>query len=461
MRKKKSAILALVLALVMTIPTMAIARSMDDVPQRTENGVVYAALRLTAYAHGATVEWNGETRTVYITDAGGNRQDVVVEAVGGFIEDGTSWIPFELANRLFQHSDNDRADIALDFMGRFATGDIPGMVQMMAEEMQAGAEMFAILHQDFSMRRGSFIDWEIANYQTYQDSIIYDIGLNNVLGRSIIRITVNSIGEIAGFSDMGFMFEPLPVDENATFVAEAVVIGKGTRWELDGLLTIPNEASAENPVPAVLLVPGSGANNMDSAIFYNRPFHDIATYLSSNNIAVLRYNERVFAHGTAFVQAFGNSFTLQEEYTEDVLLAIEILRADPRISRVYIAGHSLGGFVASGLAEKSGADGVIILAGSPRPLHYWLYDQNVDFFNNAVSEGLLSQEEADEQIAMVADLFEEVQNLPNLTEYEIQDMMVWGGFLSAVYARSFFDFLPLPIISRNTIPTSTFAQAKS
>ena len=74
------------------------------------------------------------------------------------------------------------------------------------------------------------------------------------------------------------------------------------------------------------------------------------------------------------MQAFGNNSTLQDEYTEDVLLAIEILLADPRISRVYIAGHSLGVFVASGLAEKGGADGVIILAGSPRPIHYWLHD---------------------------------------------------------------------------------------
>ena len=101
MKKSKTAIVALVLALMMAIPTIVIAQPMDDIPQRTENGVVYVPLRQAAYAHGAAVEWNGVTRTVYITDADGNRQGVIVEAAGGFIEDGTSWIPLDFAAGLF------------------------------------------------------------------------------------------------------------------------------------------------------------------------------------------------------------------------------------------------------------------------------------------------------------------------------------------------------------------------
>ena len=372
MKKTKTAIVALVLAIIMAIPVVAMARTMDDVPQRTENGVVYVALRLTAYAHGATVEWNGETRTVYITGADGNRQDVVVEAVGGFIEDGTSWIPLELANRLFQDEDyNDVAGIAFDFITKFAAADILGMMQMMSSEMQAvGAEVFAGMYQTTLIRGGSFIDWAITHSQVAEDSTIFDFTINSTTGIRTTRVVINPNGEIAAFLDLDFLFVPVPVAADATYTVEHIVIGEGTEWAVDGLLTIPNEVSAENPVPAVVLVHGSGANNMDTSIFDNRPFHDIATYLSSNGIAVLRYNERGFTHPLAAGELFlGGSFTLQDEY-EDALLAIEILRADPRISRVYVAGHSLGGFVAPGIAEEGRADGVILLAGSPRPIHY-------------------------------------------------------------------------------------------
>ena len=461
MKKTRATIVALVLAIMMAIPTIAIAQTMDDVPQRTENGVVYVALRLTAYAHGATVEWNGETRTVYITDADGNKQEVIVEAVGGFIEDGTSWIPLELANLLFQREGyNDVAEIAFDFMAKFAAGDIQGMFQMMSAEMQAvGAEVFAGLHQMALLQRGSFIGWDIADSQTAQGFYIFDFTVNSVIGVSTRRIIVNADGEIADFTDLGFVLVPIPVAEDAAYTAEPVIIGEGTQWALDGLLTIPNEASAENPVPAVVLVHGSGANNMDTSIFDNRPFHDIATHLSSNGIAVLRYNERGFTHGAVIRQYFGIADgevglppSILWEY-QDAFLAIEILQADPRISRVYVAGHSLGGFVASHIAEESEADGVILLAGSPRPIHYMLFDQSVQALNDTVLAGLMTQEAADELIAMIAAFLEEAQNLQNLTEEEVQGMMVWGGSLRADYVRSLYDILPLPIISRNIIPT--------
>ena len=101
MKKSKTVIAALILALVIAVHTTAIAQPSDNLPQRIENGIVYIPLRLTAYSHGAAVEWNADTRTVYITDAGGSRQSVAVEAAGGFIEDGVSWIPYEYAARLF------------------------------------------------------------------------------------------------------------------------------------------------------------------------------------------------------------------------------------------------------------------------------------------------------------------------------------------------------------------------
>jgi len=106
MKKTKAVILALALAFVIAIPTIATAHSLDEVPQRTENGVVYVPLRLTAYTYGATVDWHDETRTVHITFADGETWTFSVYDVdalmGGFIESpGTTWIPYEFAVNMF------------------------------------------------------------------------------------------------------------------------------------------------------------------------------------------------------------------------------------------------------------------------------------------------------------------------------------------------------------------------
>ena len=106
MKRTKLAMVALVLAFIMAMPTMvtAMTRPVDEVPQRVEDGVTFVPLRLTAYAYGATlVEWDHENRLVIITHPYGDIWAIVaVEYIGGFIEDGTSWVPYEFALVTFE-----------------------------------------------------------------------------------------------------------------------------------------------------------------------------------------------------------------------------------------------------------------------------------------------------------------------------------------------------------------------
>jgi len=71
----------------------------------------YVPLRLTAYTHGAAVEWDGYDRSVHLTFADGSTRVVAVEEVGGFIEDGTSWIPAAYAAALFPAVQENRPQI--------------------------------------------------------------------------------------------------------------------------------------------------------------------------------------------------------------------------------------------------------------------------------------------------------------------------------------------------------------
>ena len=150
---------------------------------------------------------------------------------------------------------------------------------------------------------------------------------------------------------------------------EKVIIGKGTEYPLNGLLTVPDGISG--PVPAVVLVHGSGASNMDEKVLKLTPFKDLADGLAAHGIASLRYDKRTFVHGRKMVKAIGSAMTVWEETIEDAILALALLRNDRRIdsSRLFILGHSMGAMLAPRIdAEGGDAKGLIMMAGTPHRL---------------------------------------------------------------------------------------------
>lgn len=157
-------------------------------------------------------------------------------------------------------------------------------------------------------------------------------------------------------------------------IRENIIIGK--KYPLAGLLTIPE--SGTKPYPAVVLVHGSGAHDMDEKIYKIKPFEDIAEGLAKLGVASIRYNKRTFSHGKQLVKDFGKSLTVKEEVVEDAVFAADFLRQDPRIdpSKIFIAGHSLGGCLAPRIDVEGGNfAGLILLAGSPRRLEDIIIDQ--------------------------------------------------------------------------------------
>ena len=156
---------------------------------------------------------------------------------------------------------------------------------------------------------------------------------------------------------------------------EKIIIG--TAYPLNGLLTIPQVGDA--PYPAVVLVHGSGASDMNEKVGNNRPFRDLAEGLARHGIATIRYDKRPYAHGRELAKSGKLAeFTVKEEYIEDVVFAADLLRKDPRIDpeRIFVLGHSLGGMLAPRIdAEGGNFAGLIIWAGSPRTLAEVLMEQ--------------------------------------------------------------------------------------
>jgi len=344
--------------------------------------------------------------------------------------------------------ENKNKTTVTTFLDNLVAGDYTAVTNMLAPEVQASLTMpFQVLT---SGKYGEMLDYTVLDNTEQEGMYIATVSANHTKGTAIHQVIADANGAILGLAPVQFNFIPMMMPSaNVTYTAEPVVIGEGTMWALDGLLTIPQNTTADSPVPALILLPGSGANNMDSSLFDNHPFFDIADYLSSNGVAVLRFNERAFTHPTQFGQVFGANFTVQEEYIEDALLAVELLRKDNRISQIFMLGHSLGGIVAPRIAEEVGLDGVVLMASTPRPLHQVWYDQNVNTINNAVTSGTMAQAEANKTLSDLTAQFKEAQNALTLPINQLENVILFGAF-PALYEKSVVQSLPLPFITRNT-----------
>jgi len=224
-----------------------------------------------------------------------------------------------------------------------------------------------------------------------------------------VRVVFNQAGQVSGL-----WFTPHPRDPSSSppayadtgaFREVAVTVGQG-EMILPGTLSMPTSAGAR---PAVVLVHGSGPHDRNETIGPNQPFRDFAWGLASRGIAVLRYEKRTRNYASR-IAAAPAGFTLREESEDDALAAVTLLRSMPGIdsSRIFILGHSLGGMLAPRIATRDpGIAGVIILAGSTRPLDEILLAQ-IDYIAR-LDDSISSEEEqriaaVREGLAAVAEL---------------------------------------------------------
>lgn len=117
--------------------------------------------------------------------------------------------------------------------------------------------------------------------------------------------------------------------------------------KLAGTLTLP---PSKVPVPAVILVTGSGTQDRNETIMGHRPFLVLADHLTRRGIAVLRVDDRGMGGSSK-----GAATATSENYAGDVLAGIVYLRTRKEINlnQIGLIGHSEGGVIAPIAASKS------------------------------------------------------------------------------------------------------------
>lgn len=178
-----------------------------------------------------------------------------------------------------------------------------------------------------------------------------------------------------------------PYAKQDAFREEKLTLHCG-EFELPAVLTLP--VGDVKALPGVVFVHGSGAHDADETLGPNRVFRDLAWGLANRGVASLRYVKRTQQYPATLKP---EAITLEWETIDDALAAAELLRGraelDPK--RVYILGHSLGGFAAPFIAQRDAKlAGLIMMAANARPLCDLVEDQLSYIFN---LDGSLSDEE--------------------------------------------------------------------
>lgn len=224
-----------------------------------------------------------------------------------------------------------------------------------------------------------------------------------------MQVVLNPQGRIAG---LGFRpptsttpFADAPYVSSANFSEREITVDAGG-WPLPATLSMPN---GEGRFPAVVLVHGSGPGDRDQTIGPNKPFRDLARGLASRGVAVLRYEKRTRLHAGKLAGL--PNITVNEETVDDAVAAVRLLRSQPGIdpTRVFVAGHSLGGMLTPRIARAAGSDlaGLIIMAGAVRSLPQSLIDQSRYL---AQADGKVTPEEQ-KQLDQLQRLSERIRDL--------------------------------------------------
>jgi pimeloyl-ACP methyl ester carboxylesterase len=223
---------------------------------------------------------------------------------------------------------------------------------------------------------------------------------------------------------------PAPDSDHSAFLSADVTIDTGA-VTLAGTLLTP---SSESPVPAVIIIPGSGAAARDGS--WNM-YRNLGEYLAERGIAVLLYDKRGVGGSTGDWKS--ESF---EERAQDVAAMVKYLQSRTEIdsNRIGLIGHSQGAYIAPLVVAKYSSDVkfVVMLAGSGEKVwNQILTNERAESLGNGLSE-----DEANERVADLEGQLQFIQNVQSPCR-----------LLKAHYLCFVLDYDPAPAFEKLTVPT--------
>jgi pimeloyl-ACP methyl ester carboxylesterase len=172
-----------------------------------------------------------------------------------------------------------------------------------------------------------------------------------------------------------------------------IVIDLGNGIKTNARLNLP--IAGKGPFPGVLIVPGSGPNDMNGTAGYlridnktgsiiypsSRPYFEIAQYLSERGFAVLQYNKRAIGENLTILDnnLWGNATF--NDLKQDAQKALEVLIKQPEVDSKHVSliGHSEGTAIVTRLAIENPniVDNIVLMGAMAQNLRDIAYFQDV------------------------------------------------------------------------------------
>lgn len=173
------------------------------------------------------------------------------------------------------------------------------------------------------------------------------------------------------------------------FAAETSIALQTATGTIAGTLLLPARAKSG---PVVLLIAGSGPTDRDGNSVMlpgkNNALKLLAGALAARGIASVRYDKRGIGASAAAMTA--EKDLRFDTYVDDAAGWIKLLRANPRFTRIVVAGHSEGALTGAIAAERGGVAAYVSLEGAGRPADTVIREQ----LRPALAPAMLAQADA-------------------------------------------------------------------
>lgn len=335
-------------------------------------------LRPAAAQIGATVTWDEATRTATVTL--GDSKLVLFIAEGRAQLNGQPFeigqplhvvkhqthIPADLLARAFNEA--GQQDAASRLAAALLAGDADSAYAVLSPAMKqaiGSAQQLGVMWSGFEQYLGK-PEQELGR-ETTSNSVHTNTAITYKSAKTafVFTIRVSKDGLVDDFNLVPSVPSKYqkPDYDKGNYTQQEIKLGDGS-MALPGTLTLPK---GTGPFPAVVLVHGSGPHDRDSSIGSAKVFRDLAVGLASQQIAVLQYDKVTYEHTVKM--SSNQKITIQEETVQDALAAVQLLANTPGIdsSRIYVAGHSQGGFAVPLIveADRSGSIAGSIMLAAP------------------------------------------------------------------------------------------------
>lgn len=323
-------------------------------------------------------------------------------------------------------------DASLQLLEALKAGDEETVLKDMTDEMIAAMKgNVAGVWPQLVGLAGAFKEVADARETERGGYRVTEIGLQFENLYLVQTVSFDAAGKVAGFT----ITPGAPPEQKARETLPGglsetdITVTADERYPLAGKLTLP-----EGEVLAgLVLVHGSGPNDLDERVGPNKPFMNLAYGLAQRGFAVLRYNKRTLSYGAQMMEdAEYARLTVDEETALDAAAAIKLLMDAPQMAgkKVFVLGHSMGAMLSSYIGSiNPDAAGYVLMAGTPRKLWEIIEEQNL----LALSE--LPESESAPFLPMLAAELDKAKRLTEMTDEEALDPENAPFTISAWYLR--------------------------